>query len=226
MAGHLLECGAQVTGGYFADPGIKEVPGLAQIGFPIVEFDAEGNICVTKPSGTGGLVNRMTVTEQLLYELHDPARYLTPDVVADISQARVVDLGSDRVMITGVKGHPKPATLRANLCINGGWLAEAEISYAGFNALGRAQLATQIIRERLSDLNLRVDFIGSSSVFASDAGKGPQFKSTLGFEDIRLRIAAAHPNRTEAMKVCREVTALYTCGPAGGVGVRTSLKPR
>lgn len=226
MAGHLLECGAQVTGGYFADPGIKDVPGLAAIGFPIVEFDAQGNIAVTKPPGTGGLVSRMTVTEQLLYELHDPTQYLTPDVVADISQAKIDDLGGDRVMVTGVKGHPRPTTLKANLCINGGWLAEAEISYAGCNALERAQLAAQIIKERLSNLKLRIDFIGSSSIFSSDAGNGPQFKSTLGFEDIRLRIATAHQDRIQAQRVCKEVTALYTCGPAGGGGVRTSLKPR
>jgi len=226
MAGHLLECGAQVTGGYFADPGIKEVPGLANVGFPIVEFDAQGKICVTKPCLTGGLVNRMTVTEQLLYELHDPSKYLTPDVVADITQAQIQDLGEDRVTVAGIQGHPKPETLKANLCINGGWLAEAEISYAGFNAYERAQLAGRIMRERMSGLNLRIDFIGSSSVFCSDSGEGPQFKSQEGFEDIRMRVSAAHIERDQALKVCREVTALYTCGPAGGGGVRTSLKPR
>jgi len=226
MAGHLLECGSQVTGGYFADPGQKDVPGLANLGFPIVEFDTQGNICVTKPSGSGGLVNRMTVTEQLLYELHDPANYLTPDVAADITQAQINDLGSNRVAVVGIKGHPRPDTLKANVCIDGGWLAEAEISYAGFNAYARAQLAAQIIRERLIDLDLRIDFIGSSSVFASDTGKGPQLKPTERFEDIRMRVAAAHHERNQAQRVCREVTALYTCGPAGGGGVRTSLKPR
>ena len=226
MAGHLLECGAQVTGGYFADPDIKDVPGLAKVGFPIVEFDEQGNICVTKPPSTGGLVNRMTVTEQLLYELHDPAKYLTPDVVADITQAQITDLGGNRVALTGVRGHQRPDTLKANVCIDGGWLAEAEISYAGFNAYERAQLAAKIIRERLSGLDLRIDFIGSSSIFSSDTGEGPQFKSKEGFEDIRLRVAAAHNERNQALKVCRELTALYTCGPAGGGGVRTSLKPR
>ena len=226
MAGHLLECGAQVTGGYFADPGIKDVPGLANVGFPIVEFDAQGRICVTKPSSTGGLVNRMTVTEQLLYELHDPSQYLTPDVVADITQAQVQDLGGDRVIVTGIQGHPKPETLKANLCIDGGWLAEAEISYAGFNAYERAQLAGQIMLERLGGLNLRIDFIGSASIFSSDSGEGPQFKSQEGFKDIRMRVSAAHIERDQALKVCREVTALYTCGPAGGGGVRTSIKPR
>lgn len=226
MAGHLLECGSQVTGGYFADPGMKDVPGLANLGFPIVEFDAQGNFCVTKPSNSGGLVNRMTVTEQLLYELHDPANYFTPDVIADITQAQVNDLGGDRVEVLGVKGHIRPTTLKANVCIDGGWLAEAEISYAGFNAYERAQLAAQIIRERLSGLDLRIDFIGSSSVFASDTGEGPKFTSAEGFEDIRMRVATAHHERKQAQRVCREITALYTCGPAGGGGVRTSLKPR
>ena len=226
MAGHLLECGSQVTGGYFADPGIKDVPGLAHLGFPIIEFDEQGNICVTKPSNSGGLVNCMTVTEQLLYELHDPANYLTPDVIADITQVQINDFGDNRVGLTWVKGHSRPTTLKANVCIDGGWLAEAEISYAGFNAYARAQLAAQIIRERLSDFDLRIDFIGSSSVFASDSGQGPRFTSTEGFEDIRMRVATAHHERSQAQRVCREVTALYTCGPAGGGGVRTSLKPR
>jgi hypothetical protein len=227
MAGHLLECGAQVTGGYFADPGYKDVPNLSNVGFPIVEFDSQGNICVTKPEGTGGVVNRLTVTEQLLYELHDPASYLTPDVVADITRAAICDLGNNRVELKGVKGHPKPDSLKANICIDGGWLAEAEISYAGHHALERAQLAAQIIRDRIGrDLFLRIDFIGSSSVFMSDLGEGPAINPSNSFEDIRLRVAAAHQDRQLAIQVCREVTALYTCGPAGGGGVRTSLKPR
>jgi hypothetical protein len=163
----------------------------------------------------------------LLYELHDPAAYLTPDVVADITAAQIHDLGNDRVQLSGVKGHPKPDCLKANICIDGGWLAEAEISYAGHHALERAQLAAQIIRERIGkDLTLRIDFIGSSSIFASDAGEGPVLNTSNTYEDIRLRVAAAHQDRQLAMRVCREVTALYTCGPAGGGGVRTSLKPR
>ena len=169
MAGHLLECGAQVTGGYFADPGYKEVPNISDIGFPIVEFDESGNITVTKPIHSGGLVNRMTVTEQLLYELHDPAQYLTPDVVADITEAEVKECGENRVQVVGVRGHPRPHTLKANICIEGGWLAEAEISYAGPRADQRAQLAAQIIRDRLGSLlNLRIDLIGLASLFPSD----------------------------------------------------------
>jgi hypothetical protein len=226
IAGHLLECGAQVTGGYFADPGAKDVPNLANVGFPIVEFNAQGKMCITKPSNTGGLVSRMTVTEQLLYEIHDPAQYLTPDVVADISRVALHDAGLDRVKLHGVIGHTKPPTLKANICIDGGWLSEAEISYAGFHAYERAQLAAQIIRERLSDLVLRIDCIGSASLFSSDAGEGPPLKSQTDFEDIRLRVATSNQDKHQAMRVCREVTALFTCGPAGGGGVRTSLKPR
>ena len=226
IAGHLLECGAQVTGGYFADPGTKDVPNLANIGFPIVEVNAQGKMCITKPFNTGGLVNRMTVIEQLLYEIHDPAQYLTPDVVADISRVELHDIGLDRVELHEVLGHPKPDTLKTNVCIDGGWLSEAEISYAGFHAYERAQLAAQIIRERLSDLALRIDYIGSTSIFSSDSGKGPQLKSHTDCEDIRLRVATSNQDKDQAMRVCREVIALYTCGPAGGGGVRTSLKPR
>lgn len=227
MAGHLLECGAQVTGGYFADPGVKDVPDLASVGFPIIEFDEFGNCCVTKAPNTGGVVSLMTVTEQLLYEVHDPARYLTPDVIADISQAQLELTGENKVLLNKVLGHEKPATLKANICIDGGWLAEAEISYAGHHAYERAQLAAQIIRERLSDiLDLRIDYIGSASVFPSEDGSGPSFRAQGGFEDIRLRVAAAHMNKVIANQLCRELTALYTCGPAGGGGVRTSLRPR
>ena len=227
MAGHLLECGAQVTGGYFADPGVKDVPDLASVGFPIIEFDEFGNCCVTKAPNTGGVVSLMTVTEQLLYEVHDPARYLTPDVIADISQAQLELTGENKVLLNHVLGHEKPATLKANICIDGGWLAEAEISYAGHHAYERAQLAAQIIRERLSDiLDLRIDYIGSASVFPSEDGSGPSFRAQGGFEDIRLRVAAAHMNKVIANQLCRELTALYTCGPAGGGGVRTSLRPR
>ena len=226
MAGHLLECGAQVTGGYFADPGYKDVPNLSHVGFPIAEVDQAGNICITKPINTGGLVNRMTVTEQLLYELNDPAQYLTPDVVADIAHAHIHDEGNNRVQVTGIKGHPKPNTLKANICIDGGWFAEAEISYAGHHAYERAELAANIIRDRLGDqLKLRVDFIGCASVFAGDSGEGPSIANN-DFADIRLRIATSHSDRLVAMQLCREVTALYTCGPAGGGGVRTNLRPR
>lgn len=231
MAGHLLECGGQVTGGYFADPGVKDVPGVEDIGFPILEIDADGGIVVTKPEGTGGCVTRSTVIEQLLYEIHDPAAYLTPDVVADISAAEVQELGGDRVRVTGIRGHERPRTLKATVCYQGGWLAEGEISYAGPNATARARLAGQIVTARVRkigiDVPMRCDLIGVASVFADDAGRWWESSGPLPDPaDVRLRVAAATQDRESAERINREVLALYTCGPAGGGGVRTHVTPR
>lgn len=134
LAGHLLECGSQITGGYFADPPFKTVPGMADLGYPIAEIDADGSMIITKPAGTGGRVDRLTVIEQLLYEIHDPAAYLAPDVVLDVTGVTVDELAPDRVRVTGPRGRPAPETLKATVCVDGGVLGEAEISYAGPNA--------------------------------------------------------------------------------------------
>ncbi|KQP03576.1 hypothetical protein ASF45_14375 [Pseudorhodoferax sp. Leaf265] len=227
MAGHLLECGTQVTGGYYADPGYKDVPGMASLGYPIAEIDADGHCTITKPAGTGGRIDAHTVKEQLLYEVHDPAAYLTPDVVADITEAEAQELGPDRVRLSGVRGHARPATLKVNVCHATGWLAEGEISYAGARAEGRARLAAQVLRERLAGLGpLRADLIGVSSVFADDGGQWLDSLSDSGARDVRLRVAMNHRERSSAERLAREVTALYTCGPAGGGGVRTALRQR
>ncbi len=226
MAGHLLECGAQVTGGYYADPGLKDVPDLAHLGYPIADLEADGSCTISKPPGTGGLVNRHTVTEQLLYEVHDPAAYLTPDVVADITQAQLHDLGDNRVRLSGVRGYPHPDTLKVNVCFESGWLAEGEISYAGPRAEARARLAAQVVRERLADLApLRMDLIGVSSVLADDHGQWMAGQAPGDALDVRLRLALRHEDCAKAQRLLREVTALYTCGPAGGGGVRTALRP-
>ena len=231
MAGHLLECGAQVTGGYFADPGVKDVPGVANPGFPIVEMHKDGTFVVTKASDTGGCVDRRTVTEQLLYEIHDPAAYLTPDVVADISEAELAVDGPDRIRVSGIRGHARPETLKATLCHEGGWLGEGEMSYAGPNAAARAQLAGSIVRERLQQLGLahlalRTDLIGVLSVLADDAGRAWSGHGFPACDDVRLRVAAASTRKDDVEAVTREVLALYTCGPAGGGGVRTQVTPR
>lgn len=226
MAGHLLECGAQVTGGYFADPGYKDVPGLAHVGFPIVELDGEGHCIVGKADDTGGFVNARTVKEQLLYEIHDPSDYRTPDVVADISEAVVEELAPNRVAVRGVRGRARPERLKVNVCHEGGWLAEGEISYAGPGAEARARLAAAVLAERLPNHALRFDLIGRASLFADDAGAMLAGLPDAGGQDIRLRAAAATPARAEAEALLQELTALYTCGPAGGGGVRTHLTPR
>ena len=226
MAGHLLECGAQVSGGYYADPGVKDVAGLARLGYPIAEIDANGDCIITKPPGTGGLITAHTVKEQLLYEVHDPAAYLTPDVVADIVAARVDELGPDRVRLSGVRGWPRTGTLKVNACFESGWLAEGEISYAGPRAEARARLAAEVLRERLAGLGpLRADLIGVASVFGDDAGRWLADHADSDARDVRLRVALRHAHRDHAERLAREVTALYTCGPAGGGGVRTALRP-
>jgi hypothetical protein len=227
MAGHLLECGAQVTGGYFADPGLKDVPDLESVGFPIGEIASDGSVRISKAAGTGGFVTARTVKEQLLYEVHDPAAYLTPDVTADITEATVLEEGRDVVRLTGVRGHARPATLKVNVCHEDGWLVEGEISYAGPGAEARARLAGSIVKKRLQGtLDIRVDLIGAVSVFADDGGRMLAASPEGYARDVRLRVAASHGDRRTAERLAREVTALYTCGPAGGGGVRTSLRPR
>src|SRR5690606_7441702 len=131
IAGHLLECGTQVSGGYFAVPGLKDVPGMDNLGFPIADISSTGAVTITKAANTGGIVSEQTVKEQLLYEVHNPAAYLTPDVTADISQVTVAQTGPDMVRVGRITGHQRPDTLKVNICHYGGWLAEAEISYAG-----------------------------------------------------------------------------------------------
>lgn len=227
MAGHLLECGAQVTGGYFADPGRKDVPGIEDVGFPIAEIFPDGSCIVGKAEGTGGLVDCRTVKEQLLYELHDPAAYLTPDVVADISDARVELVGPDRVRLSGVRGHARPATLKALAFFRGGWLGEAEISYAGPNAEARARLAMDMMRKRMGDaLPLRFDLIGVTSILGDDAGRMLSGLAAGGARDVRLRVAGRHEELATVERLLREVTALWTGGPAGGGGVRTAKRQR
>ncbi|TFF23171.1 DUF1446 domain-containing protein [Jiella endophytica] len=228
MAGHLLECGAQVTGGYYCDPGFKDVDGLEAIGFPICEVSGDGSLVITKPEATGGCVNARTVKEQLLYEIHDPSAYLTPDVVLDLTAVEVSQIGRDRVQVAGARGKPRPETLKATVCYDGGYIGEGEISYAGPNALARAKAAMETIRRRVDPaLRLRADLIGSASLFADDDGRFIAEEARLPpTSDVRLRVAVAAVERAAVEAAVYEVGALYTCGPAGGAGVRTSVRSR
>lgn len=229
MAGHLIECGAQVTGGYFADPGIKDVPGMDDVGFPIVEIYADGTSIVSKAANTGGRVSAATVKEQLLYEVHDPACYITPDVVADITGAQVTDLGGDRVRLTGVRGQPRTSTLKVNVFFDGGWLGEGEISYAGPHAEARARLAVDTLKKRLMrqhQLMLRADLIGICSVFNDDGSRLLEAQAVGQHLDVRARVAAEHLDLEPIEALLREVTALWTCGPAAGGGVRVNKRQR
>ena len=229
LAGHLLECGAQVTGGYFADPGVKDVPALAEIGYPIAEVSSAGALVVTKPRGTGGIVDRRTVTEQILYEVHDPAAYLTPDVILDIGDVELGDDGRDRVRVTGARGHRHPERLKATVLVASGMLGEAEISYAGPNALARARLAAEIVTTRL-----RAPGAGARRArrrhwarqHVRQFGRRHVAARPRRSAEIRLRFAAQHQSREPVELLLDEVEALYCAGPAGGGGVRRHLTPR
>ena len=208
-------------------PGCKDVPNLVDVGFPIADISSDGSCVVSKATGTGGLVDLRTVKEQLLYEIHDPSAYLTPDVVADITQAEVTQLGPDRVRLSGVRGHPRTSTLKACVFFDGGWLGEAEISYAGPGAEARARLAMDILQKRCgASLALRFDLIGLSSVFGDDGNRWLHAQAASDVQDIRLRVATRHDDAELVERLLREVTALWTCGPAGGGGVRTHKRQR
>ncbi|MEM9138562.1 MAG: acyclic terpene utilization AtuA family protein [Pseudomonadota bacterium] len=226
-AGHLLECGGQVTGCYFADPGFKDVPSLAQAGFPIAEVDATGGFTITKPAGTGGMVTRQTVTEQLLYEMHDPSAYLVPDVTLDCTELTATETGPDRVRVEGAKGHAPPPSLKATLSVDGGWLGEGFLTYSGPNALARADLAGQIVRERLTAHGLnepvRVETLGTLATL--DGGSAPKREArTLPTDgEYTVRVALQSVDKARAQMVCDELMMLYCSGPAGGGGYRGSV---
>ncbi len=231
LAGHLLECGSQVTGGYFADPGVKDVPGMDVLGYPIAEIDPDGALTITKPAGTGGLVDRRTVTEQILYEIHDPSTYLTPDVILDLTHVELTETGAGRIRVTGARGRARPDMLKATVCFDGGVLAEAEISYAGPNAKARAALAIETVVKRVGrlhpSLHVRADLIGVVSVFGDTGGARLNAElPSVRDGDLRVRFAAETADRAAAECLLDEVEALYCAGPAGGGGVRKRLTPR
>jgi hypothetical protein len=214
--GHLLECAGQLCGGYYAEPGRKDVPDMANLGFPYADVDAAGNATLSKVEGTGGLITLATAKEQLLYEVTDPFGYVTPDVVADFSTVSLRETGPDRVDVRGATGKARPQKLKVSVGYLAGYVGEGEISYGGANALARARLAGDIVRQRLGRdfADVRIDLIGSTSLHGKsfDTGEQPY--------EIRLRVAARATTPDRAMQVGEEVEALYTNGPAGGGGTR------
>ncbi|UCJ18564.1 DUF1446 domain-containing protein [Pseudomonas sp. MM211] len=227
--GHLLECCTQVSGGYFAHPGLKDVPDLANVGCPIASIRADGHLTIGKAAGTGGCVSERTVKEQLLYEVHDPAAYLTPDVTLDLSQATVRQVGRDLVEVDGIRGHPRPAELKGLVGLRGKWFAEAEISYAGPGALARAALARDILLQRCARLAPRltpwIDLIGVASLFNDARGEWLQQRlaEAADPQDVRLRISFVDHDKALLENLLLDAESLYTNGPAGGGGVRRHL---
>jgi hypothetical protein len=224
VAGHLLECAGQITGGYFADPPYKNIPDLARLGFPIGEIGEDGSLVITKVEGSGGAVTAQTCKEQLLYEVHDPTRYLQPDVTADFSQVTIEEVGKDRVRVSGGRGSERTGTLKISVGYVDSYIGEGQISYAGPGALARGRLALEIVRERLkltgvAASELRFDLIGVDSLHGTrvSAHAGEPY-------EVRVRVAGRTENRREAVRIGNEVETLYTNGPAGGGGAFKSAR--
>jgi len=234
IAGHMMECAAQLTGGCFADPGKKDVPDMARIGFPFADVTADGGLVLGKVDGSGGRLDVMTCKEQVLYEMHDPTTYITPDCVLDITAVSFEQVGKDRVQVNGARARPRTPSYKVVVGFHDGWIGEGEVGYAGPNALARAKLSEQIVRERLKMRGytypeIRVDYIGMSSLHGMGVGRPEPY-------EVRLRISARSPDLKAAQAVGFEVRTLHVNGPAGGgggtngirevLGVKSVLLPR
>jgi hypothetical protein len=224
VAGHLLECAGQITGGYFADPGYKDVPDLARLGFPIGEVSEDGGLVITKVAGSGGAVTARTCKEQLLYEVHDPRQYIQPDVVADFSQVRVEEIAADRVRVSGGLGSQRTGTLKVSVGYVDSFIGEGQISYAGPGALARGRLALEILRERLKLTGVaasewRFELVGVDALHGSEVSA----RANEPYE-VRVRVAGRTESLREAVRIGNEVETLYTNGPAAGGGAFKSAR--
>ncbi|TWC22907.1 MULTISPECIES: acyclic terpene utilization AtuA family protein [unclassified Pseudomonas] len=225
LVGHLLECAGQISGGYFADPGFKDVPDLARLGFPFAEVDATGHAVISKVPGSGGRIDTATCTEQMIYEVHDPAAYLTPDVTADFSEVSFTLQGPDRVQVQGADGRERPSSLKVSAGYLDGWIGEGQMSYGGPGALARGRLAREIVLERLKLTGVVYEEI-RAELIGVDALHGTELGSRLDGEpwEVRLRVAARCTDRAEAVRIGNEVETLYTNGPYGGGGASKSVR--
>ena len=219
MIGHLLECGGQVTGGYYAEPGKKDVPGVGHLGFPIVEVAEDGSFIVTKVAEAGGLVTPHTCAEQIIYEIHDPENYITPDVVADFKMVKFTQIDKDVVKVEGATGRPKTDTFKCSIGYRDCYIGDGEISYGGPGCLERGKLALEIVKERLELVapgqfdEMKYDIIGCNSIYWN-----PDYKYNEEPSEVRVRVAGRAKTKAIADLVANEVEALYTNGPAGGCG--------
>jgi len=236
LAGHMLECTGQLTGGCFADPGMKDVDDLAGLGFPFVDVTADGRITLGKTPESGGRLDVATCTEQILYEMHDPSAYITPDCVLDITDVAFEPEAADRVRVLGARARPRTPTYKVVVGYFDGYIGSGEIGYAGINAVARAKLARDVILERLRRRGFtyretRCDLIGIDSLHGENGRPKPEPY------EVRLRIAARSDDKKAAEAVGAEVRAMHMQGPgaAGGginfgareiVAVKSVLLPR
>jgi hypothetical protein len=215
-AGHLLECTASVTGGCFGWPGKKDVPDLANNGYPFADVSADGAVVIGKTPETGGRLDVMTCTEQLIYEIHDPTAYITPDCVLDITGVALTQEARERVRLKGARARPRTATYKVNIGYADGYIGEGEVSYGGIDAVARARWAAEIVKERLKRQgfaydDFRVDLIGMSSLHGEPDTRPEPY-------EVRLRLAGRTQDRKAAHAIGFETRAMHMHGPGGAGG--------
>jgi hypothetical protein len=216
VAGHFVECGSQCTGGN-CQVDWENIPDLANIGYPIVDMEPDGSFAITKHPGTGGRVNSHVLKEQLLYEVHDPAAYITADCIADFTTIRLNDDGPDRVRVTGVKGKPRTPYLKVSASFTSGWKATGTLVYSWPKAVEKARLADQIVRKRLEDLGLAFDEV-YTEYFGYNACHGPVARPPEDPPEIQLRISVRGQDWNAVDRFTRELIPLVLSGPPTGTG--------
>jgi hypothetical protein len=218
VAGHIIECGAQCSGGNCLLDW-KEIPNLADVGYPIVEGCADGSFTVTKHPGTGGVVSIPSVTEQLVYEMGNPREYITPDVIADFTTIRLKQDGTDRVSVSGIEGRPPTGMLKVSIAYRAGYKAIGTLVYSWPEALDKARAGDRIIRERLDRLGLRFDRVLTEFVGAS-ATHGPLAECTGShdYPEVQLRIGVRSNDQPAVERFTRELAPLVLNGPPSVTG--------
>ncbi|HJO26275.1 MAG: ATPase [Planctomycetes bacterium] len=218
VAGHIVECGAQCTGGNHTD--WHTIPDLARVGYPVIEAAADGTFVVTKHQGTGGRVDLGTVTHQLAYEMGDPQHYITPDVVADFTSFTLEECGQNRVQVSGVKGSPATPTYKVSMSYSDGWKSTGELTISGPDALAKARLCSEIVWQRLasdgfdySEAERTVEFIGANVCHAGIPIPGEQEPT-----EVVLRMGVKGPDRAKVNRFGSELIPLVTSGPPGVTG--------
>lgn len=216
IAGHIIECGAQCSGGN-CQVDWESIPDMANIGYPIVEAEADGTFVVTKHEAAGGRVSSDTVKEQLLYELGDPKNYITPDCVADFTSIRLEDVGANRVRVSGIRGGPRPPSLKLSISYSNGWKAIGTLVYSWPQALEKARAADRVVRRRLEQLGLRFDEI-YTEFFGVNACHGPVAAVNADPPEVQLRIGVRGQDRKAVDRFTRELIPLVLNGPPGATG--------
>ncbi len=211
VAGHIIECGAQCSGGNCLHDW-ETIPDLANVGYPIVEAHPDGSFDITKHPGTGGRISVPSVTEQLVYEMGDPRSYITPDVVADFTSIRLEQAGPDRVRVSDIVGKPPTDRLKVSIAYRAGFKAVGTLVYAWPQALAKAQRADRVLRERLAMLGLRFDAIVTEFVGAN-ATHGPLVHETCDYPEVQLRVGVRSADQAPVARFTREIAPLVLNGP-------------